>query len=181
MLCCCCCCFVFYFVRVNKSQSLFETVPPCDAEPQCDNSELEMDRCKCTKDGGAMSIECNLTLAERNSINGGGFKAVTNNVQKSNRKKRDLIYSDDIIYLYDDHEPEGDIHLTRMKRSANTKMSLENATAYCRKTLLNTAAAKVCLEISGVNASSAIHSCAADLLVRTVIRNLSMYYALKKK
>ena len=152
------------FFRVNRAKSLFETVPLCN-DDSCDGSELEMDRCKCTK----MSIECNLTLTQRNNINGEGYEDRTNVFVDSCRKKRDLIYSDDVIYLYDDYEPQGDIHLTRMKRSLNAKISLENATAYCKETLLNTAAAKVCLEISGVNASNAIHSCAADLQVRTLI------------
>lgn len=164
---------LFFLLRVNRSQSLFETVPPCDVEPVCDSSELEMDRCECKRDGGAMSITCNLDLTRRNDINGQGYDDRTNEVAESSRKKRDLVYSDDVIYLYDDYEPEGDFHLTRTKRSLNTKMSLENATAYCRETILNTAAAKVCLEIAGVNASSAIHSCATDLQVRIIIKGFS--------
>ena len=127
-----------------------------------------MDRCACTKNGGAISIACNFTLTKREEINGQGFKPITQNAADSSRKKRELIYSDDVIYLYDDYE--GGFHpATRTKRSLNTKMSLENATAYCKETLLNTAAAKICLEIPGVNASSAIHSCAADLQVRLLI------------
>ena len=85
--------------------------------------------------------------------------------QGTRRKKRDLVYSDDIIYLYDDEEPKRNIPHERSRRAVNTKMSLENATEYCRNAILNTAAAKVCLEISGVNASSAIEACAADLQV----------------
>ena len=89
----------------------------------------------------------------------------TDTFETSNRKKRDLVYSDDIIYLYDDEEPEVSLYQPRKKRAVNMKMSLANATDYCRKTILNTDAAKVCLELSGVNASSAIQSCAADLQV----------------
>ena len=91
---------------------------------------------------------------------------ITEKVQEAKRAKRDIIYSDDIIYLYDDEEPKKRIDNNyRGRRAVNTKMSLENATEYCRKAILNTAAAKVCLEISGVNASNAIEACAADLQV----------------
>ena len=149
---------------MNKSKSLFHIVPPC-VDEICRNAELNMDRCVCTKTGGAMSIRCNLELMQFNSINNHGFTDMTDEFENSNRKKRDLVYSDDIIYLYDDEEPEGNMYQSRQKRAVNPKMSLENATEYCQKTILNTAAAKVCLEISGVNASNAIQSCAADLQV----------------
>ena len=159
----------FSFVnRVDKSKSLFHIVPPCVAKT-CESSELDMDRCKCTKTGGSMSIKCNLKLMQFNGIGNQGFQDNTDRFQTSNRKKRDLVYSDDIIYLYDDHEPEQDIYLTRKKRAVAVKMSLENATEYCRQIILNTAAAKACLEITGVNASSAIQSCAADLQVRSLL------------
>ena len=116
-----------------------------------------------------MSIKCNLKLTEFNDMNGGEFTDETNQHENSNRKKRRLAYSDDIIYLYDDNEPNrGDSHLIRNRRAVHEKtekMSLKNATEYCRKTILNTAAAQICLETSGVDSSSAIKSCAADLQV----------------
>ena len=90
---------------------------------------------------------------------------ITEVVEQTGRKKRDLVYSDDIIYLYDDEEPKKNIPHERSRRTVNTKMSLENATEYCRNAILNKAAAKVCLEISEVNASNAIKACAADLQV----------------
>ena len=90
---------------------------------------------------------------------------ITGTVDQARRKKRDLVYSDDIIYLYDDEEPKKNIPHERSRRTVNTKMSLENATEYCRNAILNTAAAKVCLEISGVNASNSIEACAEDLQV----------------
>lgn len=99
-----------------------------------------------------------------NSVGGGG-NDITGEVEENTRKKRDLVYSDDIIYLYDDEEPKINIPHERSRRAVNTKMSLENATEYCRNAIMNTAAAKVCLEISGVNASNAIEACAADLQV----------------
>lgn len=99
-----------------------------------------------------------------NSVGKNGNE-ITRTVQQNGREKRDLVYSDDIIYLYDDEEPKKNIPHERRRRTVNTKMSLENATEYCRNAILNTAAAKVCLEISGVNASNAIEACAADLQV----------------
>ncbi len=85
--------------------------------------------------------------------------------QTGDKKRRDVAYSDDVIYLYDDFESEFSTLPPRKRRAANVKMSLENATEYCRKTILNTKAARVCLEISNVNVSSAIKQCAADLQV----------------
>ena len=124
-----------------------------------------MDRCQCQKKStGQMSITCNLTLMQFNSVGQKGVD-ITKTVDKTRRKKRDLVYSDDIIYLYDDEEPKNNIPHDRSRRAVTTKMSLENATEYCRNAILNTAAAKVCLEISGVNASNAIEACAADLQV----------------
>ena len=120
-----------------------------------------------------MSIKCGLPLMQFRNANGRlekeGNEDITGRVQEAKRAKRDIIYSDDIIYLYDDEEPKKRIYNDyRGRREVNTKMSLENATEYCRKAILNTAAAKVCLEISGVNASNAIEACAADLQVRRV-------------
>ena len=98
-----------------------------------------------------------------------GNTDITKKVEGARKAKRDIIYSDDIIYLYDDEEPKKRVYNNyRGRRAVNTKMSLENATEYCRNAILNTATAKVCLEISGVNASNAIESCAADLQVRRV-------------
>ncbi len=150
--------------RVTTSQSLFFTVPPC-LDDSCDNSELNLDRCSCRIIGGTLDVTCGLPLTQFNDL-GGDFDDETENVQDGNRKKRDNIYSDDIIYLYDDGEPKGNNFFThRKRRSVNMQMSLENATEYCSKTILGTTAAKVCMEISGVNASTAIQSCAADLQV----------------
>ena len=117
-----------------------------------------------------MSFKCGRQLMQFGNANGRlekkGNKDITRRVQAAKRAKRDIIYSDDIIYLYDDEEPKKRIYNDyRGRREVNTKMSLENATEYCRKAILNTAAAKVCLEISGVNASNAIEACAADLQV----------------
>jgi len=123
-----------------------------------------------------MTVTCDLDLMQFNGIGDSGFKDKTEDFQKSNREKRDLVYSDDIIYLYDDYEPEENIYLMRKKRALDSKMSLENATDYCEKTILNTAAAKVCLEVSGVDASNAIQSCAADLKVRNLLKSLIVKY-----
>lgn len=121
-----------------------------------------MDRCQCEKERNQISITCNLPLMQFSSMGG---QDMSGQAEGSRRKKRDLVYSDDIIYLYDDEEPKRNIPHERSRRAVNTKMSLENATEYCRNAILNTAAAKVCLEISGVNASNAIEACAADLQV----------------
>ena len=81
-------------------------------------------------------------------------------------KKRDISYSDEKIYLYDDGEAEDSgFFAHRKRRGVDMIMSLENATDYCRKSILDTKAAEACLETSGVNASRAIQSCAADLQV----------------
>ena len=122
-----------------------------------------MDRCQCQKkSGNQISVTCNLPLMQFSSMGGEDW---TEEAVGAGRKKRDLANSDDIIYLYDDEEPKRNIPHQRGRRAVNTKMSLENATEYCRNAILNTAAAKVCLEISGVNASNAIEACAADLQV----------------
>ena len=128
-----------------------------------------MDRCQCqwkNRPGktAQMSITCNHTLMQFNSVGEKGDD-ITEVVEQTGRKKRDLVYSDDIIYLYDDEEQKKNIPHERSRRTVSAKMSLENAPEYCRKAILNTAAAKVCLEISGVNASNAIEACAADLQV----------------
>ena len=152
------------FYRVNRRNSLFHIVPNC-TEEACDTSELDMDRCQCKrKSSGQMSITCNLPLMQFNSMGGEG-NDMTAAAEETRRKKRDLVYSDDIIYQYDDEEPKRNIPLERNRRAVNTKMSLENATEYCRNAILNTVAAKFCLEISGVNASNAIEACSADLQV----------------
>ena len=125
-----------------------------------------MDRCKCNKQGGDLEIECNLEIMNFNIP--GNFNDRTGDIEDANRKKRELVYSDDIIHLYDDEKPAEHMHFSRRKRAAvQTKMSLENATEYCRKRILNTDAAKVCLEVTGVNATDAIQGCAEDLKVST--------------
>ena len=100
-----------------------------------------------------MSITCGLPLVQFRNTNGklvkDGNEDITEKVQGAGRAKRDIIYSDDIIYFYDDEEPKKRIYNNyRGRRAVNTKMSLENATEYCRNAILNTATAKVCLEIS---------------------------------
>lgn len=150
---------------MDTSESLFMTVPPC-LDDSCENSELDLDRCRCVRDGGSFDVTCNLPIAQFNVINGETFADETENVQNANRKKRDIIYSDEKIYLYDDGAAEDSVFFAhRKRRGVDMIMSLENATDYCRKSILDTKAAEVCLEISGVNASSAIQSCAADLQV----------------
>ena len=129
-----------------------------------------MDRCSCKKQGGALQIQCDLEIMSFNSMSG-DFNDRTGDFQNANRKKRDLVYSDDIIYLYDDEKPAEHMHFSRRKRAAvQTKMSLENATEYCRKRILNTDAAKVCLEVTGINATGAIQACAEDLKVSTTLQ-----------
>ena len=100
----------------------------------------------------------------------GNFNDRTENIQKGNRKKRELSYSDDIIYLYDDEKPAEDMHFSRRRRAAmGTKMSLQNATEYCQKRILDTDAANVCLEVTGINATNAIRACAEDLKVSVTL------------
>ena len=159
--------FCFVKNRVDSSESLFRTVPPC-LDDACENSELELDRCRCVRDGGSFDVTCDLSIAQFNNINGETFADETENVQNANRKKRDISYSDEKIYLYDDGELEAEasgFFAHRKRRGVDMIMSLENATDYCRKSILDTKAAEVCLETSGVNASRAIQSCAADLQV----------------
>ena len=158
-------CHLSFFFRVNSSKSLFDTVPPC-TDTTCENTELElnMDRCNCEKIGGVINVNCQLEIMQFNNMPG-EFEDRTGATEEGNRKKRELVYSDDIIYVYDDEEPGQNMYLPRSKRAVQTKMSLDNATEYCRKRILDTAAAKVCLELTGVNVSSAIQSCAADLQV----------------
>lgn len=128
-----------------------------------------MDRCNCNKQGGALQIECNLEIMRFNNMPG-DFNDRTGDIQNANRKKRELVYSDDIIYLYDDEKPAEHMHFSRRKRAVQTKMSLENATEYCRKRILDTDAAKVCLEVTGINATDAIQACAEDLKVSTPLQ-----------
>ena len=111
-----------------------------------------------------MSIHCNLQIMNFNNMPG-AFTDRTKNVQAANRGKREEIYSDDIIYLYDNEKTEHNTYFTRRKRAALTKMSLENATEYCRRSIMDTTAAKVCVGLTGVNATGAIQSCAEDLQV----------------
>ena len=151
--------------RVN-STSLFKNATVC-TDDTCDASELEldMDRCKCVKNGESFGIKCGETIMEYNSVNNDDMNDITGQTEQAARGRRDIIYSDDIIYLYDLEEPQGKSFIWRKKRTVEMKMSLQNATDYCKETILNTAAAEVCLEITGVNASSAIQSCIADLQV----------------
>lgn len=161
-------CYLFH--RVDASKSLFRTVPAC-TDKSCEDTELElnMDRCKCNKHGGAMQVKCNLEIMKFNGMPGATFKDRTTDAQNANRNKREIIYSDDIIYLYDNEKTEHNMYSKRGKRAVQTQMSLENATEYCRKSILDTAAAKVCLEVTGVNATSAIQACAEDLKVSTTL------------
>ena len=129
-----------------------------------------MDRCNCNKQGGDLQIQCNLEIMRFNNMPG-NFNDRTGDFQNANRNKRELVYSDDIIYLYDDEKPTEHMHFSRRKRAAvQTKMSLENATEYCRKKILDTDAAKVCLEVTGINATGAIQACAEDLKVSTTLQ-----------
>ena len=100
-----------------------------------------------------------------NNLPGAVFTDRTDDYQNADRNKREAKYSDDVIYLYDDERTQHNPYPRRDKRAVQTKMSLENATEYCRKSILGTTAAKVCLQLPGVNATSAIQSCAADLQV----------------
>ena len=128
-----------------------------------------MDRCNCNKQSGDLKIKCNLEIMNFNNIPG-NFDDRTGEIENGNRKKRELIYSDDIIYLYEDEKPAEHMHFSRRKpASVQTKMSLENATEYCRKRILDTDAAKVCLKVTGVNATGAIQGCAEDLKVSATL------------
>ena len=150
---------------MNTAESLFRTVPPC-LDDACENSELDLDRCRCVREGGSFDVTCNLSISQFNNIGDDTFNDDTENVENGNRKKREMSYSDEKIYLYDNEKAENSVSFAHRKRRAvDMIMSLKNATDYCRKTILNTKAAEVCMEISGVNASSAIRSCAADLQV----------------
>ena len=157
----------FWFVinRVDTSESLFRTVPPC-LEDACEESELDLDRCRCVREGGSFDVTCDLSISQFNNIGGDNFGDETETIENGNRKKRDMSYSDDKIYLYDNEEADDSSFFTHRKRRAvDVLMSLENATDYCRKSIMGTKAAEVCMDISGVNASSAIQSCVADLQV----------------
>ena len=159
-------CKIFFFVfRVDKSTSLFHNVPSCNSTT-CDGSVFDMDFCTCKKKSGGMDISCGQNVAQtQNAAQNPPFHNAPNVKQNTNQGKREATYSDDVIYLYDNFEPEFSTLPPRKRRTVNFKMSLENATEYCRKTILNTKAAQVCLELSSVNVSSAIKQCAADLQV----------------
>ncbi|XP_022787242.1 von Willebrand factor D and EGF domain-containing protein-like [Stylophora pistillata] len=152
--------------RVNKSTSLFNVVPPCN-DAMCDSTEsqLNMDRCTCQKNslGDDINVNCSLEIMSFNGLPGSEYEDRTNAAEDAARKKRDLAYSDDIIYLYDNEKSSPSVFRKREKRAIHTDLSLENATEYCRKRVLETTAAKICVELTGVNASSAIEACAADL------------------
>lgn len=155
----------WYFYRVNKSQSLFYNVPQCIGACQDTEAQLNMDRCSCGLNGGALNVTCNLQIMQFKGISSNGFNDETTDFNNANRKKRDLIYSDDVIYLYDNEKSDQTVYHKRTKRNVPVGMSPENATEYCRKRILDITATKVCLELTGINASSAIQSCAADLQV----------------
>lgn len=150
--------------RVDKSESLFHVVPTCN-DPECDGSVFDMDFCTCTeKSGGVMDISCGQNVAQlKTAPQNPPFRNAPNVKQKGT--KREVTYSDDVIYLFDNFEPDLSTLPPRKRRNVNFKMSLENATQYCRSTILNTKAAQVCLELSSVNVSSAIMQCASDLQV----------------
>ena len=155
----------WHFCRVNKSQSLFYIVPQCNGACQETENQLNMDRCSCGLSRGVPNVTCNLQIMQFNGISNNGFRDETKDLDNANRKKRDLIYSDDVIYLYDNEKSDQTVHHKRTKRAVPFGMSPENATEYCRKRILGITATKVCLKLTGVNASNAIQSCAADLQV----------------
>ena len=150
---------------MNKENSLFHTVPLCN-DPQCDGSVFNMDFCTCKKEtSGQMKVECGQEIAQPQIVPENPPLTDVPQTKINQNGKRGVTYTDDIIYLYDDIEPDLPSLPPRKRRNVNVKMSLENATEYCRKSLLSTKAAQVCLELSNVNISSAITQCAADLQV----------------
>lgn len=127
-----------------------------------------MDFCKCELIGDnaeLMKISCNQNIAQPQPTNDNPPLQPVPQGKINQNGKREITYTDDIIYFYDDIEPDLPSLPPRKKRSVNVKMSLENATEYCTKSLLSTKAAQVCLELSNVNVSNAITQCAADLQV----------------
>ena len=150
---------------MSNSESLFNTVPVCN-DPECDGSVFDMDFCTCETSGGVLNVNCGQNIAQpQMAPENPPFTLVPNTKVNGGTRKRGTVYSDDVIYLYDNIEPDVSILPSRKRRNVNIKMSLKNATDYCENYLINTNAARVCLEISNVNVSSAIGQCAADLQV----------------
>lgn len=112
-----------------------------------------------------MQIECNQDVAQPQTVNENPALVPVPQGKINQNGKRGNTYTDDVIYFYDDIEPDLQSLPSRKKRNVNVKLSLENATDYCTKSLLSTKAAQVCLELSNVNVSNAIAQCAADLQV----------------
>ncbi|PFX18968.1 Neurogenic locus Notch protein [Stylophora pistillata] len=152
--------------RVNRSESLFHKVPNCN-DPTCDGSVFDMDFCTCklNKDTNVMQIDCEQDVAQPQTVNENPALVPVPQGKINQNGKRGNTYTDDVIYFYDDIEPDLQSLPPRKKRNVNVKLSLENATEYCTKSLLSTKAAQVCLELSNVNVSNAIAQCAADLQI----------------
>ena len=128
-----------------------------------------------------MKVECGQDIAQPQIVPENPPLTNVPQTKINQNGKRGVTYTDDIIYLYDDIEADLPSLPPRKRRNVNVKMSLENATEYCRKSLLSTKAAQVCLELSNVNISSAITQCAADLQVNFTGTNFVFFGCLKIK
>nr|XP_058945176.1 von Willebrand factor D and EGF domain-containing protein-like [Pocillopora verrucosa] len=149
--------------RVNKSESLFHIVPMCN-DAQCDGSIFDQEFCTCTETSGVMDVRCSQSVSQPTETNQNPpFKPAPQGNLNDNEGKRDVEYSDDVIYRYDNIETPISFNSPRKKREVNFKMSLENTTDYCEKTLLNIDAVRVCIELPNVNISGIIRQCALDL------------------
>ena len=133
---------------------------------QCDGSIFDQEFCTCTETSGVMDVRCSQSVSQPTETNQKPpFKPAPQGNLNNNEGKRDVEYSDDVIYRYDNIETPISFNSLRKKRDVNFKMSLENATDYCEKTLLNIDAVRVCIELPNVNVSGIIRQCASDLQV----------------
>ncbi|XP_020613167.1 sushi, nidogen and EGF-like domain-containing protein 1 [Orbicella faveolata] len=57
--------------RVDPPKSLFRTVPPC-LDDSCDNSELDLDRCRCVRQGGSFDVTCDIDDCVNHTCGNGG-------------------------------------------------------------------------------------------------------------
>ena len=135
-------------------------------DPQCDGSIFDQEFCTCTETSGVMDVWCNQSLSQPTQTNQNPpYESVPQANLGDDGGKRDVEYSDDVIYHYDNIETPISFNSPRKKRDVNFKMSLENATDYCEKTLLSVDAVRVCIELPNVNVSGIIRQCASDLQV----------------
>lgn len=158
-----------FFSRLEPGESYFDRLP----DPINDIGVHYDIPCSCHREDYSGKPEClkKIPVHFPNVLDETGAVVIVAGAE-GERKKRDILYSDDLtdedFDLFKQYAGSDASH--RLKRALlnEPKFTKENATLYCIERISNTGVGKSCAKL-GVNVQAMINSCAIDLEVKCYI------------